>query len=142
MLSWNPWKYSFYAFSVTQPVRGNAHAPVRGFHGNPGAHKAGTNRSGFFNCAHNSTFPAKINDLWPITPPSRAPAGSQPRVRVKTARGRRPPNGRAWRYRRDSVARAGFRRKIFLEFAFHAFEILGVGRGFLLLGDIGPALGI
>src|SRR4051812_20334556 len=36
MLSWSPWKYSFYAFSVTQPVRGDGHAPVRGCTGKPG----------------------------------------------------------------------------------------------------------
>src|ERR1700730_17841487 len=41
-----------------------------------------------------------------------------------------------------SVASAGLRRKIFLEFPFHAFEILGVRRGFLFLGDIRPALGV
>src|SRR3954469_2672399 len=36
MLSWSPWKYSFYAFSVTQPVRSDGHAPVRGCTGKPG----------------------------------------------------------------------------------------------------------
>src|ERR1700704_4238982 len=41
-----------------------------------------------------------------------------------------------------SVAGAGSGRKIFLELAFHALEILGVGRGFLLLGDVRPALGV
>src|SRR6478609_5080902 len=40
-----------------------------------------------------------------------------------------------------SVAGAWGRRKKLLEFTFHALEILGVGRGFLLLGDVGPALG-
>ena len=42
----------------------------------------------------------------------------------------------------QSVAGTRCGRKIFLEFAFHALEILGIGRGFLLLGDVGPALGI
>src|SRR3984957_6593634 len=41
-----------------------------------------------------------------------------------------------------SVAGTWSRRKIFLELAFHTLEILGIGRGFLLLGDIRPALGI
>src|ERR1700722_1236636 len=41
-----------------------------------------------------------------------------------------------------SVAGSWSRRKIFLELAFHTLEILGVGRGFLLLGDIRPALGV
>ena len=45
---------------------------------------------------------------------------------------------------RDIKSVAGTRcgRKIFLELAFHALEILGVFRGFLLLGDVGPALGV
>src|SRR5258708_8901515 len=42
----------------------------------------------------------------------------------------------------SSVAGAGIGGKIFFEFAFHALEILGVGRRFLLLGDVRPALGI
>ena len=41
-----------------------------------------------------------------------------------------------------SVALAGLRRKIFLEFAFGAFEFLGVSRRFLLLGNIRPRFGV
>src|ERR1700730_4702728 len=43
---------------------------------------------------------------------------------------------------RNSVSSSRRRRKIFLELAFHALEILGVRRGVLLLGDVGPALGV
>jgi hypothetical protein len=46
------------------------------------------------------------------------------------------------KHRNRSVAGARSRRKIFLEFAFHTLKILGVGRGFLLLGDVRPGLGI
>src|SRR5450759_424835 len=42
----------------------------------------------------------------------------------------------------QSISGSGLRRKIFLEFAAHAVEILGVGRGFLFLGDVRPALGV
>src|SRR6202020_1028116 len=41
-----------------------------------------------------------------------------------------------------SVAGPGSRRKIFLELAFFALELLGVGRGILLLGNIWPGFGI
>src|ERR1700723_2687219 len=41
-----------------------------------------------------------------------------------------------------SVASPSIGRKIFLELAFFALEILGVGRGFLLLGNIWPGFGI
>src|SRR6266478_9413120 len=44
--------------------------------------------------------------------------------------------------RNGSVAGPRSRRKIFLEFPFHTLKILGVGRGFLLLGDVRPGLGI
>jgi len=39
------------------------------------------------------------------------------------------------------VARAGVRRKIFLEFALDPFEFLGVSRRILLLGNIRPSFG-
>src|SRR5438445_7925622 len=42
----------------------------------------------------------------------------------------------------ESVAGTGLLGKIFLELAFHAFEFLRVGRLVLLLGDVGPALGV
>src|SRR5260221_5817806 len=42
----------------------------------------------------------------------------------------------------QSVSGAGLLGKILLELAFHALEILRVGRGFLLLGDVRPALGV
>src|SRR5882757_6690256 len=42
----------------------------------------------------------------------------------------------------ESVAATGLLGEEFLEFAFHALEILGVGRGVLLLGDVRPALGV
>src|ERR1700738_1580153 len=42
----------------------------------------------------------------------------------------------------ESVAGTGFLGKIFLELAFDALEILGVGGRVLLLGDVGPALGV
>src|SRR5882757_4267810 len=51
------------------------------------------------------------------------------------------PHPLRWKTLR-SVAGAWGWRKIFLEFTFHALEILGVGRGLLLLGDVRPALGI
>jgi len=38
------------------------------------------------------------------------------------------------------VAGPWCRRKIFLELAFHTLEILGIGRGFLLLGEFGQLL--
>src|ERR1700761_5407987 len=41
-----------------------------------------------------------------------------------------------------SIPGAGLRRKIFFELAFDPFEILGVGRRFLLLGNIRPSFGI
>ena len=41
-----------------------------------------------------------------------------------------------------SVATTGLWRKIFLELALDALEILRLGRGFLLLGNIGPGLGV
>jgi hypothetical protein len=43
---------------------------------------------------------------------------------------------------RGSVTGPGVRRKIFLELAFFTLEILRVGRGFLLLGNIWPGFGI
>src|SRR4051812_30834988 len=53
------------------------------------------------------------------------------------------PQGTTARFLWDrSVAVPGFWRKIFLELAFLALEILGVGRGFLLLGDVRPGLGV
>jgi hypothetical protein len=42
----------------------------------------------------------------------------------------------------ESVASAGFLGKIFLELAFHALEIFRVRGLVLLLGDVGPALGV
>src|ERR1700691_914970 len=41
-----------------------------------------------------------------------------------------------------SVAGTRLWRKIFLEFAFLPLEILGLGRRFLLLGNIRPSLGV
>jgi hypothetical protein len=48
-------------------------APVQCFHGNPiGAKNEGANRVRLAECAYNSTFPVKINDLWAN---KRIPAG-------------------------------------------------------------------
>ena len=70
--------------------------------------------------------------------------GRIPRIRVKLYNRRGPET--ASDFRPDlsvkSVAGTWSRRKIFLEFAFNPLIILGVGRGFLLLGDVRPALGI
>src|SRR3954468_19266056 len=49
-----------------------------------------------------------------------------------------PKNGAS----RESIAGAGFLGKIFLELAVDTFEFFGVGRLVLLLGDVGPALGV
>jgi hypothetical protein len=69
----------------------------------------------------HSTFPAKINDL-------EAFGGVFGRFR----------DGRVKPDQILSVPGSGARRKIFLELAFHTLEILGVTRGFLLLGNIRP----
>ena len=64
------------------------------------------------------------------------------RGRSKASRNRDSQSvARAW-LREDLVARTGLLGKIFLELAFHTLEILGVRRGLLLLGDVGPALGV
>src|ERR1700678_3034062 len=65
--------------------------------------------------------------------------------RVKQTNYPQPP-ARLWKSLKTgagfSVAGTGIRRKIFLELALFPLEILGVARGFLLLGNIRPSLGI
>src|SRR5258705_12056816 len=70
--------------------------------------------------------------------------GRIPRIRVRSTTGedrkRRQLAGRNLSVK--SVTGTWSRRKILLEFAFHPLVLLGVGRGFLLLGDVRPTLGI
>jgi hypothetical protein len=61
-LFWKPWKHSFYAFSVTRPVRGTA-TPSSMFSLKP--HTKGSKRLTRFSSEYTeySTFSVKINDL-------------------------------------------------------------------------------
>src|SRR5689334_17702637 len=91
------------------------------FRGNPPSRVNAADRFSS-ECAQYSTFSAKINDLADF----RQGFGCSRAIRVKRG-------AFLW-----SVARPGVRREEFLELAGLALEILGVRRGFLLLGDIRP----
>jgi hypothetical protein len=91
-----------------------------------------------------STFSVKINDLWPNRGAARpfSAVSSGLGLRSVTGEDRKRHQISGQNLTLKSVTGTWCRRKILLEFAFHPLKILGVGRGFLLLGDVRPALGI
>src|SRR6267378_8170778 len=121
----------------------NCHAPVRCFHGTHRDHERWHCRVRLA-IAQYSTFSVKINDLWPIRGAARPFSAVSPGLGLRSTTGedrnRRQLAGRNLSVK--SVTGTWSRRKILLEFAFHPLVLLGVGRGFLLLGDVRPALGI
>src|SRR5260370_25826872 len=132
-----------YACTETQPARGPATPLFYVFTEPIGTTNGGIAGFGLL-IAQYSTFSAQINDLWPIRGAARRFSAVAPGLGLRSPTGedrkRRQLAGRNLSVK--SVTGPGRRRKILLEFAFHPLVLLGVGRGFLLLGDVRPTLGI